>query len=231
MSAEVHLGVFAKHWQPGAVKTRLAATIGKELAATVYHAFIIAIVRRMSSFGATRELVISPETATSAFSGLLHQIETSSQWDVTHQGVGNLGERMQRFFESRFDSKTAARILIGTDSPNVPLEYFEKAKQLLRDKPVVLGPSEDGGYYLIALSDRVPKELTPTIFTDIDWSTENVWSQTIDRLREHDIDFGELPVWYDVDEADDLARLRVDLAQSNSPFDLELTQQLNDILP
>ena len=229
--SDLHLGVFAKHWRPGTVKTRLAATIGKELAATVYHSFIIAIVRRMSNFGSTRELVISPEPSTPNFTAMLHDIDKSSQWNVVHQGVGDLGERMQRFFEGDSASHSSASILIGTDSPNVPLYYFEKAEQLLRDKPVVLGPSEDGGYYLVAISGEMTKKKTPLIFTDIDWSTENVWPQTIDRLREHNIDFGELPVWYDVDEADDLARLRSDLTQSSAPLDLELSQHLNDILP
>ena len=228
---QFHLGVFAKHWQPGTVKTRLGATIGNELAATVYHSFIVAIVRRMSSFGASRKLIVAPESSTSAFGELLQQADLPSRWGVAHQGTGDLGVRMQRFFQIEFAASSAASILIGTDSPNVPLDYFERATQLLREKPVVLGPSEDGGYYLIALAAKSSNKKIPPIFTDIDWSTGNVWSQTTNRLREHNIDFGELPVWYDVDEADDLVRLRSDLAKSNSSLDLELAQQLNEILP
>ena len=74
---------------------------------------------------------------------------------------------------------------------------------------VVLGPTEDGGYYLVAARDRVPP-----IFSGISWSTESVWPQTIARLQSSKTSFAVLPTWYDVDEQQDLERLLAEVSHT-----------------
>jgi glycosyltransferase A (GT-A) superfamily protein (DUF2064 family) len=90
-------------------------------------------------------------------------------------------------------------VAIGADSPTLPVEYVRRAFELLVERPVVLGPARDGGYYLVGASEDVPP-----IFSDIDWGTARVWQQTVTRLNESRIPFHELPPWYDIDTARDL---------------------------
>jgi uncharacterized protein len=96
-------------------------------------------------------------------------------------------------------------IVIGSDLPAVPLNFFEDAFRLLAGgkKRVVLGPSRDGGYYLIGLNQP-----TSEIFQDMTWSHDRVLAQTTERLARLEIDFALLPIWSDLDTLEDLDRLR-----------------------
>jgi len=98
---------------------------------------------------------------------------------------------------------------------NLPEAYIDQAFSSLDHDPVVLGPTADGGYYLVGARGQVPP-----IFDDIQWSTGSVWDQTVARLREHDRPFATLPAWYDVDELPDLLRLARDLenGQGSDPL-------------
>jgi rSAM/selenodomain-associated transferase 1 len=102
----------------------------------------------------------------------------------------------------------ASMCLVNADSPNLPTAYFAQAAELLA-RPgdrVVLGPSDDGGYYLIGL-----KRFHARLFEDIDWSTERVTGQTLERAAEIGLPVETLPAWYDVDDGEMLARLAADL--------------------
>ena len=102
-------------------------------------------------------------------------------------------------------------MLIGSDSPTLPVEYVESAFRLLRESDVVLGPTEDGGYYLVGASRNAVG-----IFQNIEWSTSRVWEQTVARLHELQLSYQSLPQWYDVDELADLVRLRDELRELSS---------------
>ena len=127
------------------------------------------------------------------------------------QAEGDLGDRMQRFFVQRFAAGAERVILIGSDSPTLPGEYLQEAFRLLDEHPVVLGPTDDGGYYLVGL-----RNLVPPIFQRVTWSSANVWDQTVDHLRDCDTPFAVLPAWYDVDDVHDLRRLHSELQESES---------------
>ena len=200
------LGIFAKHPQPGRVKTRLAATIGDEPACRLYRAFVETLLARFAGVADRRVLVFSPPERRAEFEPLAGQ-----SWQLAEQSAGDLGQRMRRHFEDAFDDGASRVVLLGSDSPTLPVEYVERAFDLLKEVPVVLGPSDDGGYYLIGAAGRVP-----LIFDDIAWSSEGVWEQTIRRLRALGRDFRELPSWYDVDDEDDLRRLRKELSEESS---------------
>jgi hypothetical protein len=92
-------------------------------------------------------------------------------------------------------------LTIGTDSPSLPAEYLEQAATALSTHDLVLGPANDGGYYLIGLKSA-PQEL----FTEIDWSTERVLQQTLQRAEQLRLSVHQLPVWYDVDDLATLQR-------------------------
>ena len=204
------IGLFAKYWQPGKVKTRLAKSIGTQLASELYRCFVKCLVTRLSQVPYEPILAYSP--ANEATLDAFNQIIPDSRWALVPQSAGNLGNRIQFFFQSQFDSGAKAVALIGSDSPNLPLEYLEAAMEALQTQELVLGPSADGGYYLIGMSGRVAP-----ILDDIPWSTSQVWETTMAHVRELNVEHAILPTWYDVDEFDDLQRLFSDLRGLESP--------------
>ena len=194
------LGIFAKHWQPGAVKTRLAASIGNDAAAALHRHFVQTLLRRFSQAADRQVLCFAPADAERSF----RELDLGS-WKLQPQSTGDLGARMQHYFSSsvgQVSNLPRHVVLIGSDSPDLPAEYVQQAFDKLHDFPLVLGPTTDGGYYLIGLSQTVPP-----IFDGIPWSTPQVWPQTITRLERLEIKYHILSNWYDVDDAAGLHRL------------------------
>ena len=113
---------------------------------------------------------------------------------------------MKVYFSDAFAMGASCVLLIGSDSPTLPVSYVRQAFELLRRHPVVLGPTEDGGYYLVGAAARCPQ-----LFDDISWSTSEVWRQTTNKLHKLNITFATLPTWYDVDDVVDLRRLAREL--------------------
>ncbi|WP_218931972.1 TIGR04282 family arsenosugar biosynthesis glycosyltransferase [Adhaeretor mobilis] len=217
------LGVFAKHWTPGKVKTRLGTSIGDQHAAEVYRLFVATTLARLRRLTANRVVAFSPDEKEAAFRSI------ATDWNLQSQGSGDLGNRMARFFEAQFAAGYKRVVLLGTDSPNVPLEYIEQAFDMLSENEAVFGPSEDGGYYLVGLSRPLSEA-----FQGITWSTSEVWHMTQERLRHAGATYLMLPSWYDVDTLADLQRLRSDLANSIETSDSalqELREQLANFLP
>lgn len=222
------LGIFAKFWQPGAVKTRLAASIGDEAAAGLHRRFVQTLLRRFASAADKQLLCYAPADAGPRFLEL-----DLGSWQLEPQSAGDLGARMQHFFGSTLKpplplgegrggglaSISASRVvLIGSDSPDLPQEFVQQAFDKLHQYPVVLGPTRDGGYYLIGLSQTIPP-----IFESIPWSTPAVWPQTIARLESLLLEYHVLPQWYDVDDATDLRRLYHTLLETD-PLRIQIAQ-------
>jgi len=195
------LGVFAKFWDPGKVKTRLAKSIGGAIAARLHYSFLRTVLLRFADQADRRVLVYSPADRREDFAVL-----AGDSWQLEPQGEGELGHRMESFFARQHTSSERRTVVLGSDSPNLPRERVRQAFDRLADHSVVLGPSDDGGYYLLGLRGGVPP-----IFDDIAWGTSQVWSQTLTRLEAAGTSVSTLPPWYDVDEPHDLARLRCDL--------------------
>ncbi|HUS38748.1 MAG: TIGR04282 family arsenosugar biosynthesis glycosyltransferase [Pirellulales bacterium] len=202
------LGIFAKYWQAGEVKTRLATAIGAREAAEIYHAFLTTILRRfsdlpLSDLPLNRVVAYSPTDRRAEFAQLVDE-----PWELRPQVDGDLGSRMRDFFDASFDAGCDLVVLIGSDSPTLPASRITEAFNALRKCSVVLGPSEDGGYYLVGA-----RQQTPDIFDDIDWGTPNVMRQTLDRLRGRSASYQEIAPWYDVDDAASFDRLQKELVQ------------------
>ena len=195
------LGIFAKYWQPGAVKTRLGLSIGNAAAAELYRVFVETMLLRFQALDARLQLCFDPIERQAEFDQV-----AGATWQVIPQCDGDLGRRMHYFFDDAFRNGAQRAVLIGSDTPNLPLGIVQQAMSALDNVDVVLGPSLDGGYYLIGLAHDIP-----SIFDDISWSTPHVWQQTVERLVDLRLPFVQLAPWYDVDEFDDLERLRNDL--------------------
>ncbi len=204
-----HLGLFAKFWQPGTVKTRLAASIGDSAACKLYHAFVFHLLEQLADSGDTRGVVFSPPEKESDFRDSVPAV-----WSLCPQSKGDLGTRMRNFFETQFQMMEEANVnaavnkivVIGADCPQLDSKVIENAFTQLDEVPVVLGPSTDGGYYLIAMSGQCRN-----IFDDIAWSTERVLEQTAQQLTSKDIPFRLLQPLTDVDEIESLQALESEL--------------------
>jgi rSAM/selenodomain-associated transferase 1 len=201
-----HLGVFAKFWSPGGAKTRLAAEIGDDEAAALYRAFVETTLKRLTGLAGRQELCCWPPDREMDFRKVV-----PDTWELSFQIEGDLGSRIEAFFEHAFKTGSRQVVLIGSDTPSIPIDVIRRAFDSLRRVPVVLGPSRDGGYYLVGASQK-----TPPIFRDIAWSTAGVWAQTVAALASNSLNEGGgyelMPSFSDVDTLDDLHALRRELA-------------------
>jgi rSAM/selenodomain-associated transferase 1 len=200
------IAVMARYPELGKVKTRLAQAIGAPRALALYRAFLRDLDERFA--GGKRTLVWMYEPAGAPFAAMMPAGRTC----VPQRGVG-LSERMRGGFEEllppggEFDKV----VMIGADVPHVRDEWIAEADERLADHDVVLGPSDDGGYYLIAL--RRPHDL----FSMADMGTPRVFEQTLAAARRAGLAVHLLPRSFDVDLEADLLRLSRALSQPGSP--------------
>ncbi len=195
--------VFAKNPIPNQVKTRLIPTLASEQAASLYRAFLIdwcEIIKQLSN----TDLIIAyapPE-------GLL-DLQNLLGEDFTYvaQKGKDLGERLTNATQWAADNGYNKILFVGSDSPTLPLSYVSQGVDSLNASDVILGPSMDGGYYLIGFSKNKLNTMVPYIFEDIAWSTEHVFLQTVERIHSIAVKLTLLPPWYDVDTPDDLSFL------------------------
>jgi len=191
--------IFARAPQLGEVKTRLAKTVGAERALALYEAFLDDTCALTQGLGARRVLSIAGDVDHPRVAHLAK----SQRLTLEPQGDGDLGERMARAIATHVPRGPV--VIIGSDAPTLPRAHLHQALDELMAHDVVIGPSDDGGYYLIGA--RVP---VPELFVDVHWSTAEVLPTTLQRLAGRSSLV--LPPWYDVDSAEDLERLEAELA-------------------
>lgn len=197
------LGVFARYWEPGEVKTRLAAKIGHHEAAALHRHFVEAALLRLGSIADHRWLCVTPDLGIPRIAA---ECRAASGWRIVPQAGGSLGTRIKKFFESAL-SQAGRVVLLGSDSPDLPLERIVEAFAALEQVPVVLGPADDGGYYLLGIVGGGGLNDLAYLFDDIPWSTPQVLAQTLQRLESRGVECHLLPPWQDVDEWEDLVAL------------------------
>lgn len=192
------LGMFAKEPRPGTAKTRLAAAASPAWAAAVAAAFLLDTLERLAAFPARRLLAFAPAEAAAWFAA-----QAGGRFDLTPQGTGDLGERLAGFFRRRLEEGARAVVVVGSDSPTLPVAYVAQAFEALETADVVLGPATDGGYYLLGCGRRLPP-----VFTDIRWGGSSALHDTLACLADPAWRLALLPPWYDVDTLDDWHMLR-----------------------
>lgn len=185
------IAILAKEPRPGRVKTRLATDVGPEVAAALAEAFLLDTVDVAARVpGSDVILSFDPPEATAWF-----QAHAPAESIVSPQPEGDLGERMQAVFDQAFTGGAAACVAIGMDTPQLTTERLEHALDAAREGKVVLGPSLDGGYYLIGMNRP-----HPALFWDMPWSTDAVLSETVRRLEALGAPVMLLPKEHDVDD-------------------------------
>jgi rSAM/selenodomain-associated transferase 1 len=190
--------IFGREPVPGKVKTRLAASVGDAAATQLYRAFLLDTIDRVRPL--TEEVrVFMAMAAGRSHSGL----EFPTPWPEIFPQVGEgLGQRMHNAFSDSFDRGFKSVCLIGSDTPTLPTGLIRRAFEEVRPGVVVLGPSEDGGYYLIGLASPQIE-----LFQGVRYGTDRVLRDTCRIAERVGLEVTLLGTWYDVDDADDLARL------------------------
>jgi uncharacterized protein len=202
------LTVMIKAPRPGQSKTRLTPPLRPEDAAGLSRCFyqdtadLFAEVTALDAFGA-QSAAYAPAGAELEFIDLVRPGTV-----MIPQRQGALGERLCRVVDDLFSIGSAAVALVGSDSPTVPLACYLELLEVLRSEPdaVVVGPTDDGGYYVLGMSRAVP-----VLFERIAWSTNRVFAQTLERIRKAGLRPHVLPKWHDVDDFAGLQTLHREL--------------------
>lgn len=213
--------MFAKYPTPGQVKSRLTPALTPKQAAAVHAACARATWHRLGQAEfAEPVLVHAPDDSGDAWPSVLDDGDRARRWE---QGDGDLGERLARAFRRSFAEGFTRVVAVGCDSPMITAARIHEGFARLADSDVVIGPTEDGGYYLIGLSGRAGL----ATFEDVDWGTDRVAAQTRERVQDAGLRLAELPIGYDVDRPADLARMRDELARAkDDPIATELVRSL-----
>jgi len=214
--------VFAKQPEAGQVKTRLCPPLTNEEAKELYTCFLKDALRQYRRCAKRTQfaihLFVTPPGAIKFFETFVGSLEGMKRDEVliAEQSGADLGERMRNAFDSVLMTHPHA-VIIGSDHPTLPDRFVEDAFDALDTHDAAIGPTLDGGYYLLGL-----KAAHAEVFSGISWSTEEVFSATmkkLDRLR-----VARLPEWYDVDDEGSLNRLIRELRQKRLPNVPEYTE-------
>lgn len=205
------VAVMAKVPGATAVKSRLHPVLGVSLATRLYDCFLRDRLDALTPLaGIDRVVAFTPPEARD----LMAQLAPAGFTLVPQRGM-DLGARLSALLADLLDAGHPGAIAIDSDSPTLPMRYVSEAAQTLasRDADVVVGPCDDGGYYLIGV--RGPH---PGLFEAMPWSTDRVLPLTLERARHHGLRTHLLPAWFDVDTETDLVRLeRALTTQSAGP--------------
>lgn len=204
--ATAALVLFAKAPIPGRVKTRLCPPLTPDEAASLHGSLVLDAVERSRQAaklarakpgpGALDRFVACTPSSTHVFFKILAEREGLR---LVEQIGENLGTRMDRCFRTLFDLGYQRVLLSGTDLPLLPASSYVQGLSLLADHDVVLGPSLDGGYYLVGLTRPAPE-----LFADMPWSTDRVLALTLEKTRALGFTTALLSPCRDMDTADDL---------------------------
>jgi len=211
-----NLIIFAKEPEEGKVKTRLSGEFTEKQCVELYKSFLkdtMGIVRNINSDGKMMAYDSEGEPV---------YIRCLAQDLVLYKQRGrDLGEKMHNAFTFSAEKGFSKTVIIGSDSPDLPAEYVEKAFLRLDENDIVLGPSYDGGYYLIGL-----KEPCPDLFKDVKWSSISVMEQTLNNAESTGKKVFLLDKWYDIDTRESLEHLKGDPKGSGCVFTRETLNKI-----
>lgn len=220
--------IFLKYPEAGKVKTRLAREIGPEKAARLYRLFVevtlkrtldIPVLERSEGNGHYEQMLFY--TPAERESEIISWIGRGGVTPPLYPQTGsNLGERMLNALKTVYSNGAKKAVIIGTDSPTLDKRTIYEAFRLLKDNDVAIGPTADGGYYLIGMSfgdvgaglkSAPTAQVLYRLFTGVDWGTDRVFEQTLKKIGEENLSYSLLPLHYDVDNMEDLRTLKQEI--------------------
>lgn len=194
--------VVAKQPAPGQTKTRLCPPLTQDQAAELYDCFLRDTLAIMHEVPNVRCVIgYLPEDAQGYFRQLAPDMELSCQRGAS------LGERLDHLLTEALLGGSQRAVIMDSDSPTLPAAYLRQAFDDLYDADVVLGPTRDGGYYLIGM-----KQPQPHLLRQVQMSTPRVLADTLALAESSGLTVSLLPTWYDVDTVEELHQLEVEIA-------------------
>lgn len=184
--------IFAKNPERGKVKTRLAATIGKDAALSVYQ-------RLLSHTASITKFILVDKFVFYSDNILQQDVWCNDLFFKQTQEGNDLGERMKNAFAAIFRKDYSKIIIIGTDCPDLNADVITHAFKCLDSHDVVIGPAHDGGYYLLGIKQRCAQ-----LFQNIRWSTHTVFEDTRMKCEHLNLNYSLLPTLRDLDLEEDL---------------------------
>ena len=189
--------VVAKRPTPGKTKTRLCPPLTPELASALYESFLFDTLDQMRQVADSHHVIAYLDEC-DYFQRL------APDFELIRQEGDDLGERLDHALTSYLVRGYQHAVIMDSDSPTLPADYLSQAFNILSDgADVVLGPCDDGGYYLIGI-----KRPAPRLLREVHMSTPTVAAETIALAKDEGLNLISLPSWYDVDDAASLSRLR-----------------------
>lgn len=202
MSAD-RLLIFCTAPLAGRVKTRFSPPLAPDDAASFYEASLRDVIALAGRERGRVELWYDDPGAAAYFSAEYPHVPSEVQ------AAGGLGERLKDAFTRSFERGSERVVILGSGSPTLPESHLNAAFDGLRDAPAVIGPTADGGYYLIGLQ-HASWPRAASLFEDITWSSNAVLTETLQRAQQVGVELRVLPGWYDCDRPDDLEQVRAD---------------------
>jgi uncharacterized protein len=222
--------IFAKTPKLGAVKTRMQPQLTKTECLQLHVDLLRNAISQLDAFQyPLLERAVFLTSPKKSFIEELKKWTGRTRFSIHYQKGHNLGERLANAVELKFRQGFRRVVIIGTDSPLIGPREFHLALEALNNHEVVLGPVEDGGYYLIGFS--APKTF---LFRGIHWGTVKVFRETIALLKAHSVSWWELPQSLDLDTFEDLrnfhARIGNDWAKRRGENFQELLKLIRQLI-
>jgi uncharacterized protein len=204
------VAVMAKVPGSGPTKSRLRPALGEAVATELYRCFLL---DRLDAIAALRDIA-GAVAYTPAEAGPVMQTLAPAGLQLIAQRGGDLGERLTNVLADLLAHGHAAALAVDSDSPTLPMEYVRTAAAVLTATAadVVVGPCDDGGYYLIGV-----RAAQPELFQSVPWSTDRVLALTLAKARARGLRVHLLPTWFDVDTEADLRRLHAEMLIHGGP--------------
>ncbi len=192
--------VFTKTPVKGRIKTRLQPHLAPDTILGLYKSFITEAISKCSRLKRIDKFIgCSP----SKDNNFINELTRTYKIKSFNQRGENLGERLVNAFKDYLGKGYTEIVIIGSDSPSLPIEYIKKAFLELKKNDFVLGPCCDGGYYLVGA-----RKVIPEVFHNIPWGTDRVLRKTLGKLNSLNIRYSLIPFWYDIDTIEDLRFFR-----------------------
>lgn len=188
--------IFVKKPEAGKVKTRLAATVGKQKALEIYQRLLQHTHDITQPLQCNKAVYYAPEIQRG-------DLWEEAKFQKAQQTAGDLGEKMLQAFKAGFANNHQRICIIGSDCYQLTTAIIERAFDLLNHHDVVLGPSKDGGYYLLGMT-----QLHEMLFHEKQWSTSSVCNSTISDIKKANLSYALLPELIDVDQEEDLITMQ-----------------------
>jgi len=199
MTDTLSILLFIRTPEKGRVKSRLATDLGDEMAVVIYKSFILDILAMLRNGPYPFTLCVHPPDSREALVDWFGPALTC----VPQEG-NDLGEKMKNAFVRSFSGQTERAVLIGSDIPDLPMAIIDEAFVALDTCDAVIGPTSDGGYYLVGFRRD---SFLPGVFEGIPWGTESVYEKTLGLFHGAGYRVHVLPEWHDIDTAGDLKSL------------------------